>query len=71
MAREGDYILITDMEDERYLQIGEIIEVEFYEHCNDVKNYVVRFSDKQIIRYDYRLVYDYKCRTLMFERPWN
>lgn len=67
-AREGDYILITDTEDERYLQIGEILEVEYFEHCDDIKYYMVRFADKEVIRYGYELVDDYKCKVLMFER---
>lgn len=67
-AREGDYILITDTDNNRYLQIGEILEVEYFEHCNDVKSYKVRFADKEIVDYGYELVDDYKCKVLMFER---
>lgn len=68
MAREGDYILITDIDEERYLQVGQILEIVYFEHCDDVEYYMVRFADKEIIRYSYRLVDDYKCKVLMFER---
>ena len=63
--RQDDYILITNDKDYRYLQIGKIVEVEYYSHSNDVESYKVQFNDN-IVVYDYNLEDD--CRVLMLER---
>lgn len=67
-VRDGDYILITDTEDERYLQIGEVVETELYDYENSVKYYFVKFGDKEIVKYNCSLADDYKCKVIMFER---
>lgn len=67
MIKEGDFILIIDFEDVRYLQVGEVIDIE-YEYDGDIKIYRVRFADKEVVEYDYRLIDDYKCKVIMFER---
>ena len=63
--RKGDCILITDNTQERYLQIGRVIEVKNYPHSDDVQLYRVEFTDK-IYDYDYNL--EVICRVLMLER---
>jgi hypothetical protein len=62
---QGDYILIIDDKDYRYLQIGEVVEVQFYSHSNDVESYRIKFNDN-IVVYDYNLEDD--CKVLMLER---
>lgn len=66
--KDGDYILITDIDDDKYLQIGEVVETELYEYENSVEYYFVRFGDKEVIRYDSSLLDDYRCKVIMFER---
>lgn len=54
MISEGDYILITDSREDRYLQIGEVICAHTgYDGFKD--EYKVRFSDGKVIEYDYTL----------------
>ena len=60
--KEKDFILIIDDTEEKYLQIGEVIEVKNYPHSDDVMNYIVRFKD-EICKYDYDL--EYISRVLM------
>lgn len=64
-VRERDFILITDHTQEKYLQIGRVIEVKNYPHSDDVQLYRVEFADR-ICEYDYNL--EDICRVLMLER---
>lgn len=63
--RRGDYILITNSRNDRYLQIGEIVEVQYYPHASCVELYRVQFADG-ICEYNDDL--DYECKILMFGR---
>ena len=63
--KEKDYILITDNGSSEYLQIGEVIDIEYFPHSDDVKTYKVQFIDK-IYEYDNTL--EYTCKILMIER---
>ena len=63
--RERDFILITDNTQEKYLQIGRVIEIKNYPHSDDVQLYRVEFTDG-IYDYDYNL--EDICRVLMLER---
>ena len=47
--------------------ISEVIDIE-HEYDGDIKIYRVRFADKEVVEYDYRLFDDYKCKIFMFER---
>lgn len=62
--RERDYILITDVMRDRYLQIGKVIKVQNYPHSDDIQLYRVQFIDS-ICEYDDSL--EDKCRVLMFK----
>ena len=66
MIREGDYILIVDEHDNKYLQIGEVVGIEYFAYSSDVRRYLVRFSDASIIEYTYEL--KSSSKILMFER---
>lgn len=66
-VKNGDYILITDTEDERYLQIGKVVDTELYDYENSVKYYFVKFGDKEIVIYNCSLVDDFKCKVIMFD----
>lgn len=63
--REGDYILITNKNNDKYLQIGEVIEIQNYPHSDDVKFCHVQFAN-EIEQYNYNL--EDMCKVLMFER---
>jgi len=67
VLRSGDYILITDLKDSRYLKIGEIIKID-YDYGD--KNYTVRFRyDKETGQEDiqeYRYDLPDKCKLMDF-----
>jgi len=63
MLRSGDYILITDESHKRYLQIGEIVDIDYYLY--GVESYKVRFIDG-VDEYDWRFEDCY--RKLILER---
>lgn len=63
--RERDFILITDNTQEKYLQIGQVIEVKNYPRSDDVQLYRVKFTDR-ICEYDCNL--ENICKVLMLER---
>jgi hypothetical protein len=66
MIRSGDYILVTDAEHKRYLQIGEVIDIEYsYDYGYDFESCKVQFADS-IDEYDWHFEDCYK--VLMFER---
>ena len=62
--RERDLIIITDNNDGKYLQIGQIIEIQNYPHSDDVDYYRVQFANE--IR-EYRYLENI-CKVLMAER---
>lgn len=67
--QKGDYILIVDPNQNHYLEIGEVINVDIYPD-GDVKEYVVRFGynwntgieDLEFYKYDLPEI----CKILMF-----
>ena len=59
--RNNDFILITDKNENRYLQIGQIVEIQNYPHSDDVKFYHVQFIDG-IEEYNYNL--EDMCKVL-------
>lgn len=63
--REGDYILITNKNEEKYLQIGEVIKIQNYPCSDDVLFYRVQFVDEI---YDYTYSLENICKVLMVER---
>ena len=63
--RENDFILITDSSEDRFLQIGKVIEVQNYPHSDNVQLYRVQFVD-EVCEYNYNL--EYICKVLMLER---
>ena len=65
MLRSGDYILITDESHKRYLQIGEVIDVDYYSFENYIASYKVQFADG-IEEYDWHFEGCY--RRLILER---
>lgn len=70
VLKVGDYILITDMrEDERYLKIGVITDIEYYPD-GDVEKYTVRFGYKYDTSCEDLAWYSYNltemCRVLQF-----
>ena len=62
--REGDYILITNKNEEKYLQIGEVIKIQNYPRSDDVLFYRVQFVDEI---YDYTYSLEKICKVLMVE----
>ena len=65
MVRIGNYILVTDKSYEKYLQIGEIVDIEYYNYDNGIKAYKVEFADG-IVEYDWH--FEDCFRVLMLER---
>lgn len=65
MVRRGDYILITDAEHERYLQIGEVVDIDYYSFGDYVLSYKIQFADG-VAEYDWHFEDCYK--VLVFER---
>ena len=65
MLRSGDYILITDESHKRYLQIGEVVDIDYYSFDNYIFSYKVQFADG-IDEYDYYFEGCY--RRLILER---
>ena len=59
MLRSGDYILVTDTEHKRYLQIGEVIDIDYYPYDNFIQLYRVRFVDG-VDEYDWHFERCYK-----------
>ena len=65
----GDYILVTNPRESRYLKIGEVTDIEYYDD-GDVKEYTVRFGYnydtkvEDLERYRYDL--PDRCRVLTF-----
>jgi hypothetical protein len=62
--REGDLIVITDKNEDKYLQIGQVNEIQNYPHSDDVNYYRVQFAD-EICEYRYL---EEICKVLMIER---
>lgn len=65
MLRNGDYILVTDETHKRYLQIGEVIDVDYYAGENYIYSLKVRFIDG-VDEYDWHFEDCY--RRLILER---
>lgn len=63
MLRCGDYILVTDESHKRYLQIGEVIDIDYYLY--GIESYKVRFIDG-VDEYDWHFEDCY--RKLILER---
>lgn len=63
--RRGDYILVTNDISSRYLQIGEVIEIKYYPHSDDVMSYKIQFSDT-VAEYGYD--FEDSCKVLMVDR---
>lgn len=69
IIKKGDYILITDPNKNRYLKIGEVINIGYYSD-GDIKEYIVRFGynchtdedDLEFYRYDLPEM----CKVLAF-----
>lgn len=62
---EGDCVLMTNSISTHYLQIGEIIEIEYYPSSDDVLLYRIQFEDT-IVEYGYEVTNSLK--VLMFEK---
>lgn len=65
MIKVGDFILITDSKDDKYLQIGEVISIKYSKanqglDCYDIN---VRFNGGEICKYDFDLYS--RCKVLM------
>ena len=60
----GDYILITDKNDDHYLQIGHVdyIERDYYD---DIEKCWVQFANGQV-EFNYKI--EEQCKVLMFYR---
>lgn len=65
--RVGEYILITDEEDKRFLEIG-CLEGISYDFDGVAKGYTVRFKGG-IEEYGYDL--EDKCKILNLEKPYK
>ena len=65
MLRSGDYILITDESHKRYLQIGEVIDIDYCSYDDYIYSYKVRFIDG-VEEYNWR--FKDCCRRLILER---
>lgn len=63
--RNGDYILVTDETHKRYLQIGEIVDIDYYAHSDCIFSCKVKFADG-IDDYDWH--FDDCFRRLILER---
>lgn len=68
--KTGDYILITDCNDEHYLKIGEVLEIETYPD-GDKKTIDVTFGEVNLgalVVHTYKAMdlEDYKCKVLQF-----
>ena len=63
--RSGDYILVTYAEHKRYLQIGEIVDVDYYAESDCIFSCKVQFIDG-IDEYDWH--FDDCYRRLILER---
>lgn len=59
---ENDYVLITDKNNDCYLQVGKIVEIIYEPHDNYVRTYIVEFFDHHL-KIPYRLT----CRGTIFE----
>ena len=62
---EGDYVLMISKSSSHYLQIGEIIEIEYYPNSDNVLLYRIQFEDT-IAEYSYEVANNLK--VLMFEK---
>ena len=62
---EGDYVFMTSKLSSHYLQIGEIIEIEYYPNSDNVLLYRIQFEDT-IAEYGYEVANNLK--VLMFEK---
>lgn len=62
---EGDYVLMVSKLSSHYLQIGEIIEIEYYPSSDDVLLYRIQFEDT-IAEYGYEVASSLK--VLVFEK---
>lgn len=61
----GDYVLMASKLSSHYLQIGEIIEIEYYPSSDEVLLYRIQFEDT-IVEYGYEITNSLK--VLMFEK---
>lgn len=61
----GDYVLMISKLSSHYLQIGEIIEIEYYPNSDDVLLYRIQFEDT-IAEYSYEVANNLK--VLIFEK---
>lgn len=62
---EGDCVLMTNSISTHYLQIGEVIEIEYYPNTDAVKLYRIQFEDT-ITEYGWNTRDDLK--VLVFEK---
>ena len=62
---EGDFVLMTNKFSTHYLDIGEVLEIEYFPHSNDICLYRIQFGDT-IKEYGYQVRDDLK--VLMFEK---
>ena len=65
MVRRGDYILVVDATHKRYLQIGEVIDIDYYAYDNYILSYKIQFVDG-VEEYDWHFEDCYK--VLILER---
>lgn len=63
--RMGDYILVTCESHERYLQIGEVVDIDYYAYDDCIYSIKVRFIDG-VDEYDWHFEDCY--RRLILER---
>ena len=66
ILKEQDFILIIDITDDKYLQIGEIVRRNNYPNDNVAELFIVKFADGSYKEYNYKLEEDYICKKLMF-----
>ena len=72
VIKKGDYILITEpREGERYLKIGEVVDVDYYSD-GDIKEYTVRFgynydTGNQDLSWYNPSDLQYSCKVLNFK----
>lgn len=66
--REGDFVLITDVDDKFYLQIGEVIDVNYDYYSHDFESASVRFAYDKSHPIEYGYDFSEKCSVVVFER---
>lgn len=60
---KNEFVLIIDIKDKNYLQIGEIIDEEIFEYGKNAVIFTVQFSDRSVVRYNYEEFCN-KCKLL-------